>query len=161
MSTNLSVKEFVLRAPHIGMIQNTETPDLYIGLGSLIYALAKVDGKFQLDEMQTAKEILAKEPHGELALYALMLREEYDETVEEAYAFAMRRFGSQHHQFDKPTRKRFIDLLQRIASAHDDVSRKEQALINRFRRDLRRLRSFAGGQEASTSWLRSIKPPTA
>ncbi|CCH01356.1 hypothetical protein FAES_3348 [Fibrella aestuarina BUZ 2] len=128
------------------MIQNTETPDLYIGLGSLIYALAKVDGNFQLDEMQTAKEILAKEPHGELALYALMLREEYDETVEEAYAFAMRRFSSQRDQFDKPTQKRFLDLLQRIANAHDDVSRKEQALIDRFRRDARRLRALPSGQ---------------
>jgi uncharacterized tellurite resistance protein B-like protein len=110
-----------------------------MGLGSMIYALAKTDGKLQLDEMQTAKEILAHEPHGELALYALMLREEYNETVEEAYAFGMRRFSNQRQHLSESVKKHFITILQRIANAHDDVSRKEQDFIQRLRRDLRRL----------------------
>jgi uncharacterized tellurite resistance protein B-like protein len=117
----------------------TANTDLYMGLGSMIYAVAKSDGKFQLDEMQTAKEVLADEPHGELALYALMLREEYNETVEEAYAFAMRRFTNQRQHLTETTKKHFVLILQRIANAHDDTSRKEQDLIQRFRRDLRRL----------------------
>lgn len=117
----------------------TQHPDLYMGLGSMMYALAKTDGKLQLDEMQTVKELLAREPHGELALYALMLREEYDETVEEAYAFAMRRFTSQRGQINEATKKHFVHLLERVANAHDDVSRKERDIIQRFRRDLRRL----------------------
>lgn len=117
----------------------TENPDLYLGLGSMIYALAKVDGRLQLEEMQIAKEILANEPHGSLALYALMLREDYDETVDEAYAFAMRRFVNHRAQLTDATKKHFVTILQRIANAHDDTSQKEQAMIQQFRRDLRRL----------------------
>ncbi|MEZ0483988.1 TerB family tellurite resistance protein [Fibrella aquatica] len=120
-------------------VETSDSPDLYLGLGSMIYAMAKADGRMQLEEMQTAKEILANEPHGSLALYALMLREDYEETVEEAYAFAMRRFVNQRAQLTEPTKKHFVGILQRIASAHDDVSQKEHALIQRFRRDLRRL----------------------
>ncbi|ARK13755.1 TerB family tellurite resistance protein [Fibrella sp. ES10-3-2-2] len=121
------------------MNTETENPDLYLGLGSMIYALAKADGRLQLEEMQLAKEILANEPHGSLALYALMLREDYDETVEEAYAFAMRRFAHQRHQLTEGTKKHFVSILQQIATAHDDTSQKEHAMIQRFRRDLRRL----------------------
>ncbi len=120
-------------------METTENPDLYLGLGSMIYAIAKVDGKLQLHEMQVAKEILASEPYGELALYALMLREEYDESPEEAYAFAMRRFVNQRNELTLDIKKHFITILQRIATAHGDISKKEQAMILRFRHDIRRL----------------------
>ncbi len=116
-----------------------EPADLYMGLGSVAYALAKVDGRIQLAEMQTVKELLAAMPHGELALYAFLLRENCDETVEEAYAFGMRRFAYNRKLLTEPTKKQFVGVLLRIAQAHDDTSRKEEELIKRFRRDLRRL----------------------
>ncbi|SOD78871.1 TerB family tellurite resistance protein [Spirosoma fluviale] len=120
--------------------QSTAEPaDLYMGLGSVAYALAKVDGRIQLAEMQTVKELLARVPHGELALYAFFLRENCDETVEEAYAFGMRRFTNNRKGLTEPMKKQFVDILIQIAQAHDDTSRKEQDLIKRFRRDLRRL----------------------
>lgn len=118
---------------------NAEPADLYMGLGSIAYALAKVDGRIQLAEMQTVKELLAGVPHGELALYAFFLRENCDETVEEAYAFGMRRFAHNRKALTALTKKQFVNILIRIAEAHDDTSRKEQELIRRFRRDLRRL----------------------
>lgn len=116
-----------------------EPADLYMGLGSVAYALAKVDGRIQLAEMQTVKEQLASVPHGELALYAFFLRENCDETVEEAYAFAMRRFANNRKALTETVKKQFINILMQIAEAHDETSRKEQELIKRFRRDLRRL----------------------
>lgn len=116
-----------------------ELADLYMGLGSVAYALAKVDGRVQLAEMQTVKELLASVPHGDLALYAFFLRENCDETVEEAYAFGMRRFTYNRKALTALTKKQFVNILIRIAEAHDDTSRKEEELIRRFRRDLRRL----------------------
>lgn len=110
-----------------------------MGLGSVVYALTKLDGLIQLEEMQTVKEILADEPQGDLALYAFFLRENTDESVEEAYAFAMRRFVSQRRELDEMTKKRFVGILLRIAHAYDDMSRKEREFIQRFRRDIRRL----------------------
>lgn len=116
-----------------------EPADLYMGLGSVVYALAKVDGQVQLAEMQIIKELLATVPHGELALYAFFLRENCNETVEEAYAFAMRRFTNNRGSLTEPLKKQFVAILLRVAESHSDVSRKEQELIKRFRRDLRRL----------------------
>ncbi len=118
---------------------NAEPADLYMGLGSIAYALAKVDGRIQLAEMQTVKELLAGVPHGDLALYAFFLRENCDETVEEAYAFGIRRFTNNRKALTALTKKQFVQIMIRIAEAHDETSRKEQELIKRFRRDLRRL----------------------
>lgn len=116
-----------------------EPTDLYLGFGSITYALAKVDGRIQLAEMQTVKELLADIPHGELALYAFLLRENCNETVEEAYAFGMRRFTNNRKALTELLKKQFVNILIRIAETHDDTSRKEQEFIKRFRRDLRRL----------------------
>lgn len=110
-----------------------------MGIGSVVYALAKVDGRIQLAEMQTVKEIMANEPHGDLALHAFFLKENYDESPEEAYAFGLRRFKANRHSLDKATKQRYIALLQKVAEAYDDISRKEQELIQNFRRELRRL----------------------
>lgn len=118
---------------------NAELADLYMGLGSVAYALAKVDGRIQLAEMQTVKELLADVPHGDLALYAFFLRENCGESVEEAYAFGMRRFTHNRNALTPLTKKQFVQILIRIAEAHEETSRKEQELIKRFRRDLRRL----------------------
>ena len=115
------------------------SPDLYLGLGSLLYALAKIDGQVQIDEMQTVREILAKEPFGDLTLFGFMLREDYGETPDEAYKFAIRRFTNNRQCFDDALRKHFLELLMRVAEAHDDVSTKERDLIQQFRRDLRKI----------------------
>lgn len=120
------------------MTTNNITPDLSMGLGSAVYALTKLDGRLQLAEMQTVKELLAKEPHGDLALHSFFLRENTNESVEEAYAFAMRRFVNQPQKIDESVKKRFVDILIKVADAHDDTSRKEREFIQRFRRDIRR-----------------------
>ena len=116
-----------------------KNPDLAMGIGSVVYALTKLDGKLQLAEMQTVKDILAYEPHGDLALYAFFLKENHNESVEDAYAFGLRRFKANRTDLDETTKKRYVHVLQRVAEAHDDVSRKERDFIQQFRRELRRL----------------------
>ncbi|MBO0932290.1 tellurite resistance TerB family protein [Fibrella aquatilis] len=115
------------------------SPDLYMGLGSIVYALTKLDGRLQLEEQQTVKELLADVPHGDVALYTFFLRENTNETVDEAYAFGMRRLTDKRAEFDEATKKHFVNILIRVADAHDDISRKEQLFIRQFRRAIRRL----------------------
>lgn len=110
-----------------------------MGLGSIVYALTKLDGRLQLEEMQTVKELLASVPHGDIALYTFFLRENTDETVEEAYAFGMRRLTDKRAELNETTKKHFVDILIRVADAHDDISRKERQFIQQFRREIRRL----------------------
>ena len=120
---------------------NAEPADLYMGLGSLAYALAKIDGQIQLIEMQTVKALLVGVPHGDLALHAFFLRENFSEKVEEAYCFGMRRFASNRKILTPVIKREFVRIILQVAQTHDDISRKdkEQEFIKRFRRDLRRL----------------------
>ncbi len=112
---------------------------LYLGFGNLVYALAKADGRVQNEEADTVRQLLAEQPFGELAQYAFTLLEERNVSVEEAYAFGMRRLTDNRKALNDSLKKQFVDMLLHVAGAHDDTSRKEQDMIKRFRRDLRRL----------------------
>lgn len=114
-------------------------PDFQLGLGHIVYALAKIDGRIQSEEMMLVKSLLAEQPQNELALFAFNLLKECDTPVEEAYDFAIRRFISSRKMLDEPIKKEYVAILLRVAEAYDGVSRSERELIQRFRRDLRRL----------------------
>lgn len=113
------------------------SPDLAIGLGSLVYALSKLDGCLQKEEMQVARELLTKGPNGNLAFSAFFLRESVQETVEEAYAFGMRRMVDKQAELNKQIKQRFVMTLLRVARAHKGMSPKEWAFIRRFWQEIR------------------------
>ncbi len=110
--------------------------DLYIGLGGLLYALIKTDGRLQPEEFKTMEDALCQDLNGEIAFYAFQLWEEFDTSLEEAYQFALRRFNENKKDFDAETKERFITILQQVALAYDGVSRKEKDLLKRCRRDI-------------------------
>ncbi|MDO1449873.1 TerB family tellurite resistance protein [Rhodocytophaga aerolata] len=93
--------------------------DLYMGLGSLLYALAKTDGRLQAEESKFINEVLCQDLNGEMALYAFGLREAYDSSPEIAYGFAIRRFRENKKDFDGETKKKFMAILQQVALAYD------------------------------------------
>jgi len=113
--------------------------ELYLGLGSAAYALAKADGRLQSAETETLRLILLHEPQADVTLQAFDVQEQYNVSVEEAYQYAFRRFESSRQHLDEETKKQFIRVMERIAQAYDGVSRKENELLRRFRRDLNRL----------------------
>ncbi len=113
--------------------------EVYMGLGSAVYALAKSDGLLQPAETETVKRVLTRHPHGDIAVSAYALKEAYNVPVEEAYAFAMRRFQANEKDLNDSLKKEFVAILEEVAQSHDDISRKEEDFIRRFRRDLRRI----------------------
>lgn len=116
-----------------------DSPDLYLGLGSIAYALSKLDGRLQQAEMQVVKVLLRQEPFGDLALSAFFLRENSDETVEDAYAFGMRRLADPRVVFPAQTKKRFVTILLRVAQAHQGMSGQERSFIWRFWQEIKSL----------------------
>jgi len=110
-----------------------------MGLGSALYALAKIDGVLQEAETATVKHILAQHPYGDIALSAYVYKEAFNAPAEQAYEFALRRFTANRNELDDDLKKQFIFILEQVALAHDDISRKESAFIRRFRRDIRRI----------------------
>ncbi|OJW75446.1 TerB family tellurite resistance protein [Spirosoma sp. 48-14] len=115
------------------------SPDISLGLGSVVYALAKLDGDFHRQEVEAVNELLAKEPYSNLAICACFLRDTVNETTEEAYAFGLRRMADKRVELDKQTKKRFVNILLRVARAHEGISRQERAFIRAFWRELQQL----------------------
>ncbi len=113
--------------------------DLYIGLGSMAYALAKMDGRLQPEELTTLRQVLHDEPYGEIAISMINLNDKYSVEAEKAFEFALRRFTENRRELDVDLKKKFIGILQRVAESYDGTSRKELELIRRCRKELNRL----------------------
>ena len=105
----------------------------------MAYALAKADGHLQTEELDTLKDLLAKEPHGEIAIYVLNLQDTHGMKVQDAYQFALRRFQENRRDLDESTKKKFVRILERVAEAYEGTTRKESELLRQCRRDLRKL----------------------
>ena len=113
--------------------------DLYIGLGNVAYALAKMDGRLQPEEAAALQRLLHEEPHGDIAFNAFNLNDQYGVKAEEAYQFAFRRFVENRRELDAGLKKKFIDILQRVADSGEGTSRKEHELLRRCRKEINRL----------------------
>jgi len=112
------------------------SPDLLLGLGSIIYALSKLDGELQEEEVKAVQEILADEPHGDLAVCGFFLRDNFGYSTKEAYDAGMRRISDQGIEINRETRKRFVNILLRVARAHEGASRAEWEFIRKFWREM-------------------------
>jgi uncharacterized tellurite resistance protein B-like protein len=115
------------------------SPDVALGLGSVVYALAKLDGDFHRKEAQAIKSLLAGEPYSDLAICACFLRDNVGESVDEARAFDLRRMTDKRVEINADTKKRFIAILLRVARVHEGISREERAFIRQFWRELQQI----------------------
>lgn len=114
-------------------------PDVYMGLGSLAYALAKADGSLQPEELATVRRLFANEFYGDLALRAFLLQEYHDESVENAYGFATRRLTASRHVLDDDLKEHLLSVLRQVAEACPGDSGTERALLRKLKGDFRRL----------------------
>ena len=110
-----------------------------MGLGSIIYALCKLDGQLQKEETKVACELLAEGPYSDLAILAMFLRDNVGESAEDACAFGLRRMADKRVEISRETKKRFVSILLRVARAHEGISRAERAFIRQFWRALQQL----------------------
>src|SRR5687768_7620801 len=80
--------------------------DLYIGLGSVAYALAKMDGRLQPEEAAALQQLLREETHGEIACNAFSFNDQYGVKAEDAYQFAFRRFTENRRDLNADLKKK-------------------------------------------------------
>ncbi|MCX6218629.1 TerB family tellurite resistance protein [Spirosoma sp.] len=115
------------------------SPDVAMGLGSIVYALCKLDGQLHQEETKLACDLLAEGPYSDLAICAMFLRDNVGEPTEEATAFGLRRMADKRVNVSQETKKRFIRILLRVARAHEGISREERAFIRQFWQELQRM----------------------
>ena len=115
------------------------SPEISLGFGSIVYALSKLDGHVQKEETQIVQFLLAAGPHSALALSGYFLRESVQESVEDAYAFGMRRLIDKRAELTERTKRRFVTILLRVARSHEGMSPSEWTFIRTFWRDIQPL----------------------
>lgn len=116
------------------------SPLLYSGLGSIIYALIKFDGRMQSEESLNARLILLDQgPLGVQAVHSFQLCEHYRKSVEDAYRSAMNCFVAHKKELSWDVKQHFIGVMKKIVKSDNRVTRKEVEFLKKFREDLRNI----------------------
>lgn len=115
------------------------TPNLYNGLGSAVYALIKKDGQLHLEDSLKARLVLLEQPQGAWAIHSFQLREHHQYTVEEAYRFAIECFIANRKELKPKVKRYFINIMEKIAQADNQVTGKEVEFLQKFRNDLEKI----------------------
>lgn len=110
-----------------------------MGLGSIVYVLCKLEGQLHQKETKVPCELLADCSYSDLAICAMFIRDNVGAPPDEAGADGLSWMASKRVEISKETKKRFVNILLRVARAHEGISREERAFIRQFWRELQRM----------------------
>ena len=121
----------------------TPTENLHYAIGELAYAIARADGAVQMEERRKFLQIVNEELDegdgtpkvGEIIFSLMDKRGIFD--PEATYEMAMNTIRTNGHYLSPALKEKFIHLLERVAGAHPPVTSEENALLARFREDIR------------------------
>lgn len=109
---------------------NEEVLDTF---GKIIYAIAKSDGEVQDEEADVIREVIDNHEWAQELELSFAVEKELDTDYESVFEEAMGVFET----YDvKEHYGQFIDLLEKIAEAHDGIVNEEKLLIDRFKERL-------------------------
>lgn len=107
--------------------------ELQRAFGRVVYSLAKIDGEVQQIEKDVFDEVIASHEWAQQVSISFTEETKLDEDPNLVFLKAMKVFRaygpSKHYEF-------FIDLLERIAEAHDGIIPEERKMIDRFKETL-------------------------
>ncbi len=107
---------------------------LYSAFGEVIYAIAMADGKVHEEEVTALKNLLANHDWARGVSWSFDYENKQNRKLDEIMTYATRVFKEngpcEEYSF-------FIDVVEKIAEAHDGIVPEEQKLIDRLKQDLR------------------------
>lgn len=101
--------------------------------GKIIYAIAKSDGEVQDEEVAVIRQVIDDHKWAQELELSFAVEKELDTDYDTVFEEAMNVFENydvKEHYAD------FIDLLEKIAEAHDGIVSEEKNLIDRFKERL-------------------------
>jgi len=106
---------------------STEALDIF---GKIIYAVAKADGEVQASEVEVIRHVIDNHEWAQEVELSFEIERELDEDADTIFANAMElfKFDEVRDHYDD-----FIDLLEKIADAHDGIVAEEKAMIDKFK----------------------------
>lgn len=106
---------------------------LYDAFGELIYAIAQADGEIQQEEVQKLRELLMGHPWAAEIEWSFKYEKKKTKSIEEAMSKALETCKSYG---PSPEYAFLLEVLQLVANASDGVQEEEQAVIDRFQKEL-------------------------
>lgn len=101
--------------------------------GKIIYAVAKADGEVQDSEAEVIRSVIDNDEWAQEVELSFEIERELDQNAEEIFDHAIELFKFQEiggHYAE------FIELLEKIADAHDGIVKEEKEMIDRFKEKL-------------------------
>lgn len=115
--------------------------NLHYAIGQLAFAVAYADGKIQKEEHNKFEEIVVQELQKNdysfdvsSIVFQILERDKIDpETI---YEWAMKEIKTNSHYLSPELKDKFLSVMEKIANAFPPVTRSEDNIINRFKRDI-------------------------
>ena len=108
-------------------------------LAELAYSIALADGQLEASEKKAFNEIIDSEL-GKSAWSAknrfAILEERVSPNIEQSYKIAMFAIKTNKKDFTSELRRKFINVIERIANSVEGLRSEERELIDRFIRDV-------------------------
>lgn len=98
--------------------------------GKVVYSIAKIDGEVQQIEVDVFHDLIANHEWAKGVSLSFEAERELDMDANKVFLKAMKVFRFHGHSDHYPF---FIDLLEKIAEAHDGVIAEERTMIDRFK----------------------------
>ena len=114
---------------------------IYYALGEMAYAVAKADGKVQVEERDKIHRIVMEETahHNldfDLAEIIFHILNKDDTDTKTSYDWAMAEFERHKQHLTKDLAIDFVAVVEKVALAFDSYTNKEKELVERFRKEL-------------------------
>jgi uncharacterized tellurite resistance protein B-like protein len=120
--------------------------NLYYALGEIAYAVAKADGTVQREERQKIHDIMVKEiachnnnfSVSEIIFHILKKQDMKWETV---YNWGIKQMKLYNHYLTDDMKVDFVAVIEKIAHAFDSVTIEEENVIEKFRKDIKEIKT--------------------
>jgi uncharacterized tellurite resistance protein B-like protein len=118
----------------------TPTENLHYAMGELAYAVARADGAVQKEERQKFQDIVESEiksdPAFDIAdiVFKLMDRDKRD--TQTVYQWAIKQIKLNSHYLSPKLKDTYTRVMEKVAEAFPPVTKGEQKLIDRFKKDI-------------------------
>ncbi|MBK9191964.1 MAG: TerB family tellurite resistance protein [Crocinitomicaceae bacterium] len=116
---------------------------LYYALGALAYAVAKADGKVQVEEKEKVREIVDRGLQHNIdfnytdIIFQILQKDKMG--FKDVYQWAMHSFETAKYHLTPEIKKQFIKVIEEVAEAFPPTDPNEKALIARFGHDIEKL----------------------
>jgi len=119
----------------------TPLENLHYAIGEMAYAMARVDGKVQLEERKKFHDIIEselknKEYSFDISAIIFQIMDKDKQDSKTAYIWGMNQIRTNSHYLSPGLKKKFMNVIEKVAEAYPPVTREEQDLIDKFKKEL-------------------------